>query len=202
MNNTNYEFFEIYKRIDNFCRDALGGKRGVSDYIEEMERCGLYLDGAYDKLKHYRWVRNQLAHENGAMDEKICSAADVEWLNGFYNELLSVADPLSIRRERLERIKNTRSARVKQPETAHITQDNLLYKNNPEPLKEYPKVDNPIYRSDFRNYDDFRSSRVDKYTDEYEDEKDGNLVNKLIVFILVVILLMLIAFTCYVAMYY
>ena len=63
-------FMESYKHLDNLCKDMNG--IGVTGYIKDMEQehnGGFYVAGwknDYMQLKHYRYIRNQIAHENYA----------------------------------------------------------------------------------------------------------------------------------------
>ncbi len=98
----NNSFFEEYKSVDAFIRNALQTGTGVSTYIEYMEKigfdegrgyCSTWKDDYY-KLKHMRWLRNRLAHDVG-MNEKVCEIDDYLWLQSFYSRLLNGSDPLS-----------------------------------------------------------------------------------------------------------
>ena len=105
MRELNIEFLELYRRIDRFIKDAYGSTDGVSEYIRQMEQNDgkgrIYVatwKNAYGKLKHLRWIRNQLVHEVG-YDSDICERADYDWLISFGNQLYSATDPLSVMRK-------------------------------------------------------------------------------------------------------
>ena len=75
MTNLEMEFFEEYKSVDNICRDMYQAEQGVTEYINQMEAMDLQgsrrvvnWNEKYKKLKHLRWLRNQIAHENAAPD--------------------------------------------------------------------------------------------------------------------------------------
>ena len=95
-------FMSSYKRLDRLCRDLYPEARnGISGYIEDMQR---HPANAHrvpgwredcDRLKHYRWIRNQIAHEVDADEENMCSFGDVEWLDHFYQRILNRTDPLA-----------------------------------------------------------------------------------------------------------
>ena len=93
-------YMNSYKRLDNLCRDC-GYTNGVSGYIEEMERTygGTYSvpgwQDDYKNLKHYRWIRNQIAHDNDADEENMCSKEDVQWIENFHQRILDQDDPLA-----------------------------------------------------------------------------------------------------------
>lgn len=93
-------FMQSYKHLDNLCKDMNGS--GVTGYIEDMElkRNGaFYVPGwkaDYQSLKHYRSVRNKIAHENDADEENMCSATDVVWIDNFYQRVIHQTDPLAL----------------------------------------------------------------------------------------------------------
>ena len=97
-------FFNTYKRVDKLCCDLLNDKRGISAYIDIMLR---QADGAYyvndwaedlKALKHYRWVRTQIAHEPDVTENELCDATDEKWLITFHNRILQRTDPLALYR--------------------------------------------------------------------------------------------------------
>lgn len=78
MNRNNIlEFLEIYKNLDELCRQILSSDRGVSEYIDEMDfdnQRGQLVAGwerDYKQLKRMRWIRNRLVHEVDAFDENL-----------------------------------------------------------------------------------------------------------------------------------
>lgn len=100
-------FFEAYKRLDTLCGDMYSCHRGVSTYIEQMEKentIGEYLvkgwNEDYRKLKHLRWVRNQIAHESSM--EGFCCSQDILDVQIFHQRILSGQDPLTMLRKRME----------------------------------------------------------------------------------------------------
>ena len=63
------KFFEEYKKLESACNGIYSSKRGVSEYINDMERysaAGIADVSGWERdcksLKHLRWVRNQIAH--------------------------------------------------------------------------------------------------------------------------------------------
>ena len=92
-------FMSAYKHLDMICRDMNG--RGVSGYIDDMEanQRGSYTvqgwDSDYRQLKHYRWVRNQIAHEMNAEEDNMCTLEDTQWLENFYRRIMNCSDPLA-----------------------------------------------------------------------------------------------------------
>lgn len=92
-------FMNSYKRLDNLCRDMNG--IGVTGYIQDMERTpnGNDIPGwkeDYLQLKHYRHIRNQIAHQNDADEENMCSDGDAVWIENFYQRIMEQSDPLAL----------------------------------------------------------------------------------------------------------
>ena len=93
------ELLEEYKYVDAICRDMFGAEKGVSAYIEQLDETPMTVrywitewNDEYRQLKHIRWLRNQIAHSTGSVE---CSQADVDWLKGFHNRLLTQQDLLA-----------------------------------------------------------------------------------------------------------
>lgn len=102
----NLEFQEEYKRLDRLCKDCLSSGEGVSEYIRQMDSTPLHnhrfidnWDRDYKKLKHVRWIRNQLAHEVGTLRSDICTKDDLGWVQSFYDKILNGSDPLTVVRK-------------------------------------------------------------------------------------------------------
>ncbi len=98
-------FSEEYKRLDRLCRDVMGDNCGVSAYVDEMEntsRGAFYVHGwatDFKQLKHYRWVRNQIAHTPGCTEENMCNDDDTQWVIDFYARIMNQTDPLALYRK-------------------------------------------------------------------------------------------------------
>ena len=93
-------FMESYKHLDNLCKDMNG--IGVTGYIKDMEQekngdfyVAIWKED-YRKLKHYRYIRNQIAHENDVNENNLCSAGDTAWLHAFSQRILAQTDPLAL----------------------------------------------------------------------------------------------------------
>ena len=82
-------FIESYKHLEKLCGEVLNDDRRISAYIDEMINTprGSYLVRGWDddlkQLKHYRWVRNQIAHEPDCTEQNMCEPSDTEWLDAF-----------------------------------------------------------------------------------------------------------------------
>lgn len=50
----------------------------------------------YLQLKHYRYIRNQIAHENHAHESDMCSVKDTAWLDEFYQRIIGQTAPLAL----------------------------------------------------------------------------------------------------------
>lgn len=93
-------FLQTYKRLDNLCKDMNGV--GVTGYINDMEQaaCGQYRvlgwKDDYCRLKHCRYIRNKIVHENYAEESNMCSPEDSVWLDEFYQRILEQKDPLAV----------------------------------------------------------------------------------------------------------
>lgn len=93
------ELLEEYKYVDKICQEMLGAGKGVTAYIEQLDKTPVTVrywitewNDEYRQLKHIRWLRNQIAHSTGTVD---CTRSDLEWLKGFYNRLLTQQDILA-----------------------------------------------------------------------------------------------------------
>lgn len=130
----NVEFQEEYKRLDALCQDLFSSSNGVTEYLREMEftsqtYCRLVLDWNeyYQRLKHYRHIRNKLAHEVGAFDYEQCTKEDVLWLTNFYQMILRREDPLAVVRQ----IKR-QQMEMQQPKVERNTNSTEIIPNKPQ----------------------------------------------------------------------
>lgn len=97
-------FIDEYKRLEKLCGEMFGNMHGVTAYIEEMQNtsrgaarvCGWEDD--LRQLKHYRWVRNKIAHDPDCDEENMCSAEDVQWIAEFHTRIMEQNDPLALYR--------------------------------------------------------------------------------------------------------
>lgn len=122
MNNINVNFFENYKKLEKLCNEILSVNNGVTQYINEMENI---LSSKYhsipnwnsdlSSLKRLRHLRNQMAHNEGAFSENLCTINDVEWIINFHSRILKQTDPLALLHQ-----KET-SSKTKQP----VQQNNM-----------------------------------------------------------------------------
>ena len=98
-------FIESYKHLDKICGEVLNDDRRISAYIDEMINTprGSYLVRGWDddlkQLKHYRWIRNQIAHEPNCTEENMCEYGDAQWIDDFYDRIMNQSDPLAMYRK-------------------------------------------------------------------------------------------------------
>lgn len=91
-----------YKHLEKLCGDLLNDERRISAYIDEMAKISDGSSKVYNwdndlkKLKHYRWIRNQIVHEPDCQEENMCHPDDVAWLNNFYSRIMNQTDPLAL----------------------------------------------------------------------------------------------------------
>ena len=98
-------FISSYKRLEKLCGEVMDDRRCISAYIEEMERtphgafCVPSWNDDLKALKHYRRVRNQIAHEPDCDEDNMCDEDDVLWLDQFYSRIMNQTDPLTLYRK-------------------------------------------------------------------------------------------------------
>ncbi len=99
----NVEFIEEYKRLDNLCKQCFDSKDGVTEYISQMEsewdkgiKSVNDWQSIYKKLKHVRYIRNQLAHDSGTLNSNIVEKDDLDFVKDFYNQIIKTKDPLTL----------------------------------------------------------------------------------------------------------
>lgn len=100
MKKLEMEFFDEYKKLDVTLKNKYSTKTGVTSYIENMER---FSDGEglvpswredYKALKHYRWLRNKLAHE--ASEDVDLNKSDLAGLKKFFANVSKNKDPYAL----------------------------------------------------------------------------------------------------------
>lgn len=118
-------FMDAYKRLEKLCGEIMKDDRRVSAYIDEMLRLpnGSRLVAGWNddlkQLKHYRWVRNQIAHDPDRTEKNMCQPEDTRWIEDFYARIMNQTDPLALYRK----------ANKKRPTTA---KPHRKAKNHPE----------------------------------------------------------------------
>ncbi|MCI8589853.1 MAG: hypothetical protein HFE77_03985 [Clostridiales bacterium] len=118
-------FMSAYKHLDNLCKDMNG--IGITGYIKDMEQIttGSYYvkswNSDYQQLKHYRHIRNQIAHETYANEENMCSDEDIEWLEDFYQRIINQNDPLALYYKATRQHITNKSTQAKPSQTTKYT---------------------------------------------------------------------------------
>ena len=98
-------FINSYKRLEKLCNEIYDSNHGVSAYIDDMARlasASFYVFNWNDdlkQLKHYRWIRNQIAHEPNCTEENMCEYGDAQWIDDFYDRIMNQSDPLAMYRK-------------------------------------------------------------------------------------------------------
>ena len=98
-------FISSYKHLEKLCGEVLNDSRRISAYIDEMQNTphGTYYVPSWNedqkKLKHYRWIRNQIAHEPDCDEQNMCDPSDALWLEDFYSRIMNQTDPLALYRK-------------------------------------------------------------------------------------------------------
>ena len=98
MSRLNDEFMEAYKSLDKICREMFHGDKGVTAYIDKMqsihngEKYVSSWNVTLRRLKELRHIRNNYAHEIGTIYTDICTQADIDWLNDFYDSIRHTED--------------------------------------------------------------------------------------------------------------
>ena len=115
-------FMKSYKCLDNLCKDMNG--IGVTGYIRDMEQKtnGKFYVPTWEddcsRLKRYRHIRNQIAHENNADEDNMCSAGDTAWIDNFYRRIMERTDPLALYCQAVKFRSASRPANIKTPPTS------------------------------------------------------------------------------------
>ncbi len=101
MKSADMKFLEAFKRLEAVCNDLFSCQSGVSEYITQMEQAEVRGKASvpdwnddFKRLKHLRWVRNQIAHSPDT--EQLSKSEDLSELQDFYDRVLSQKDPLAL----------------------------------------------------------------------------------------------------------
>ncbi len=127
-------FIDSYKHLEKLCGEVLNDDRRVSAYIDEMlnKPYGSYLVKGWDddlkKLKHYRWVRNKIAHEPDCTEQNMCEPNDYRWLDNFYSRIMNGTDPLSLYSQAIKTRRSPKSAQKTPTEHSKYKQQDTAYK--------------------------------------------------------------------------
>ena len=95
-------FLDSYKRLEKLCGEVMNDDKRITAYIDEMNNTpmgSLHVSTWNEdlkKLKHYRWVRNQIAHNPDATEKNMITSTDVKWIDDFYIRIMHQKDPLTL----------------------------------------------------------------------------------------------------------
>lgn len=124
MSSLNITFLEEYKHLDKLIKEMFGTEKGVSDYIDiATTTYNLQYNNDIKTLKHLRYIRNRLTHDTDTLNTQMCTQADIDWLEGFYQKVYSVSDPLSLSLKTKSITKNIVNINIQNKENAPV-QDN------------------------------------------------------------------------------
>ena len=117
MGNSNIWFLEEYKRLDKLLCDMYQSEKGVTSYIDNMKNTAPYKsryipgwDEDLQQLIAIRNLRNQLVHDCGMLERKMCTQNDIEWINTFHSRILQRMDPIAILAKQANSIRQKNSA--------------------------------------------------------------------------------------------
>ena len=124
------EYFNEYKSVEKICNEMYG-ENGVSAYINDMQNCTsreksfiVNWDKKLKDLKHLRWLRNQIAHDNGVYEVTEQDLLDIKL---FHDELLTQQDPLALLYKEIENTKKKQQEYKLQQRTLQKTIQNQEY---------------------------------------------------------------------------
>ena len=111
-----------YKHLEKLCGEIMRDERRVSAYIDEMTCTpfGPSLVAGWNndlkKLKHYRHIRNLIAHEPDCSEDSLCVPSDAVWIENFCTRILNSSDPLSLYRRALAEQRKAQAKSLPQPQ--------------------------------------------------------------------------------------
>ena len=120
-------FMDSYKRLEKLCGEVMNDDHRVSAYIDAMTntpRGAMVVKGWEEdlkQLKHYRWMRNQIAHNPECTEKTMCKPSDAQWVDGFYDRIMKQTDPLAMYRKAMRRKRTNANRKVSASEKASIT---------------------------------------------------------------------------------
>lgn len=124
MSSLNITFLEEYKHLDKLIKEMFGTEKGISDYIDiATTTYNLQYNNDIKTLKHLRYIRNRLTHDTDTLNTQMCTQADIDWLEGFYQKVYSVSDPLSLSLKTKSITKNIVNINIQNKENVPV-QDN------------------------------------------------------------------------------
>ena len=96
-------FFEAFKQLEQLCQQIYNQPHGVTAYIDDMEATPPYTAQSipgwkddYYKLKHCRYIRNQLAHDTTSDANPLSTAEDLAFIQNFRDRVMNRQDPLAL----------------------------------------------------------------------------------------------------------
>ena len=146
MKSIDVEFLNEYLPVEKFCNETYG-ENGVTAYINDMQCCTANekrlvhnWDVELNKLKHLRWLRNQIVHPNNSYE---VTQQDLIDIKTFYNKLLTQQDPLALLYKEIEKAKKKQRELKLQQKKSQISTQKSSY------------IDSPNY-----NDDEYNNSKI------------------------------------------
>lgn len=103
MNEVNAKFLKEYTMLDNLIKREFNVDVGVTTYIDRMEDIlfktkyfSEEFNEIYNELKHLRWKRNKITHEEEYMDKYFCTEEDIKYIQILFNNIKNKKDPLTL----------------------------------------------------------------------------------------------------------
>ncbi len=146
-------FLYSYKRLEKLCGEIMDDDRCVSAYIDEMIKLsrGSIVVKNWDedlaKLKHYRWVRNQIAHNPDCTESNMCQPGDSEWIDDFYSRIMNQIDPLAKYRKAVNSVQVSKAKPTSTTCSNSTTQNRITNQDTSKPKPTDYKHSTPSQKS-------------------------------------------------------
>lgn len=159
MNEIEIEFLEEYKHLEKLLNDIYDVQHGISEYIERLENnknlgsriVPGWMDDYY-KLKHVRYIRNQITHDSEVSE---CEEDDVYFVQDFYERVMNQSDPLSLLRkherkqkeEMMNRQRSQQRIKLEEPEKQFhpLNNKDYIYIGQRVPIEDTPFSEDRYY---------------------------------------------------------
>lgn len=193
MDNLNYVFFEEYKSLDKLCKEIYGDDIGVTNYIDDMKTVS-YIEyvginnwkNDLDQLIRMRYIRNDLAHTEGAFGEQICTQMDIDWIKDFHRRIMKQTDPLAVLN-----LKNKSSNKMQIPNKGSI-----YVRNSVPDINECKNTNIWMKQPIEEPFKQMQREPVKKSIDNLEKKKSHSIL-ELIYYVLVVAIVIMIIIMAY-----
>ena len=144
-------FLDSYKQLEKLCGEVMNDDKRITAYIDEMNNTpmgSLHVSTWNEdlkKLKHYRWVRNQIAHNPDATEKNMTTSTDVKWIDDFYIRIMHQKDPLTMYHKSVRR-RSVQKATASRKTTAKTPAKTPVRKSAKAPTKKRSKIKSAILK--------------------------------------------------------